>query len=836
MKVAALSLLLGLCAFAQSIPLHKTPAPPADAPEPNLPPSLQQSMPDAPRYSMPLLDVRSLPRVTDKGSPAVGEHRPLPAGALRSGAWTQTRTGHALWRLRVTTPEAMAVRVHLQNFHVGAGRVWVHNGQTNRLRVFGPFTRDGIFHDGDFWTSFIFGDSLVIEYEAPGSAQPATLPFAVEGITHLWEFLGKKSLLAPKDVDTSCELDATCYAGDSDVADSIKTVVMLLVPAGQNLYTQCTGTMLNDKNSTGTPYLLTAGHCLTSDGDARAVTVIWNYQSGSCNASVADLSNFPTVTGATLLSQNLQPGGLDYAFAQLSAKPNANWLQAGWTTEDVAQNQTLTSISHPRALPKRYAELYQDGNSTGFADSYEFTTSLGRVDHGSSGSALFSGDAQVRATLSTAQNPDDVSSCTVAVQVTDWTKFSSIYSNTSNWLQDQVTQQTSQPAVMQSPAPGSTLAGSTVTFSWNDVNASEYFISVGTSSGAKDIFAQNVASVTSYTVGGLPTNGSTLYVRLWSHLPDAWYYNDYTYQAASSGGGGGGTTTYAQMTAPPPGSTLTGSSVTFSWTTAATASQYFLYAGTSAGGKDLFAQNVGTHTSYTVGGLPTNGATIYIRLWSHLPNAWYYFDYTYTAASGGGGGGGGTTMVAQMTSPTPGSTLTGSSVTFSWTMSATASEYFLYIGTTSGGKDLLAQNVGTVTSYTVGGLPTDGSTIYVRLWSNLPNAWYYIDYTYTAASGGGGGGGTTMVAEMISPVPGSVFTDSTVTFYWTEAATASEYFLYVGSTLGGNDLFGQNVGNDTSFTVFGLPTDGSTLYVRLWSHLPAGWYYYDYQYYAVSGS
>jgi hypothetical protein len=640
-----------------------------------------------------------------------------------------------LWRLRIVDPEAVGVRVHFRNFHVGAGRVWVHNGQSNKLRVLGPFTRDGVFHDGDFWTSFIFGESLVIEYEAPGATKAETLPFDVEGITHLWEFLGKKSRLAPKDIDTSCELDATCYANNSDVATAISTVAMIVIPAGQNMVSVCTGTMLNDRNATDTPYLLTAGHCITDDADARAVTAYFDYQSASCNASVADWTNFPNVTGATLLSQNLQPGGLDYAFVQLSGKPNASWAAAGWTTTAVAQGESLVSISHPRALPKRFAELYQDGNSTGFNDSYEFTTSEGRVDHGSSGSALFSTGAQVRATDSTGQNAEDVSACTVWPQTTDWTKFSSIYSYTSTWLEDHTGQQSSQPASMQSPVPGSTLPGSTVTFTWNDVGAIEYFIYVGTSTGAKNLFDRNVGSVTSYTVGGLPTNGSTLYVRLWSHLSDAWYYHDYTYTAATNGGGGNG--------------------------------------------------------------------------------------------------GGTTTTFAQMTSPPPGSTLSGSNVTFSWTTSATASDYFLYVGTTQGGNDLFDQSVGTVTSYTVGGLPTDGSTIYVRLFSHLPNAWYYLDYTYTAASGGGGD--TTTIAQMVSPVPGSVFDDSTVTFYWTDAPSASEYFLYLGSTAGANDLFGQNVGDVTDFTVYGLPTDGSTVYVRLWSHLPAGWYYIDYIYYAFNG-
>ena len=210
---------------------------------------------------------------------------------------------------------------------------------------------------------------------------------------------------------------------------------------------------------------------------------------------------------------------------------------------------------------------------------------------------------------------------------------------------------------------------------------------------------------------------------------------------------------------PVPGSTLPGSSVTFSWTMSATASEYDLYVGTRAGANDVFSQNVGSLTSYTVGGLPSNGGMIYVRLWSHLPDAWYYFDYTYTAASLIGGGGG-TTTYGEITSPKPGSTLTGSTVTFSWTPSANASEYVLYVGTTVGGYDIFDQNVGSYTSFEIFGLlPTDGATIYVRLWSHLPNAWYYLDYTYTAALLLGAGGQTANVQVTFNPA--SVVRNST---------------------------------------------------------------------------
>jgi hypothetical protein len=60
-----------------------------------------------------------------------------------------------------------------------------------------------------------------------------------------------------------------------------------------------------------------------------------------------------------------------------------------------------------------------------------------------------------------------------------------------------------------------------------------------------------------------------------------------------------------------------------------------LYVGTSNGTNDIYGQSQGTSTSGTVSALPTDGRTLYVRLWSYTGSAWLYRDYTYTAANAG---------------------------------------------------------------------------------------------------------------------------------------------------------------------------------------------------------
>ena len=125
-----------------------------------------------------------------------------------------------------------------------------------------------------------------------------------------------------------------------------------------------------------------------------------------------------------------------------------------------------------------------------------------------------------------------------------------------------------------------------------------------------------------------------------------------------------------------------------------------------------------------VSNLPAGGATVYVRLWSLLGGAWVYTDYTY--ATGG---------KASLTSPTPGTSLTGPSVTFTWDAGTGVTQYHLYVGTIgAGSSNLFSLNTGSNRSQLVTNLPVNGAAIYVRLWSLLGGVWVYTDYTYAAAA------------------------------------------------------------------------------------------------------
>jgi archaellum component FlaF (FlaF/FlaG flagellin family) len=276
-------------------------------------------------------------------------------------------------------------------------------------------------------------------------------------------------------------------------------------------------------------------------------------------------------------------------------------------------------------------------------------------------------------------------------------------------------------AVLTSPAPGSTLVGPSVTFTWSAATGpgnQGYWLFLGTTGvGSKDLYDSNQTTATSATFKSLPNKGETIYARVYTKFNGTLVYNDYTYS----------TVTQAVLTSPAPGSTLVGPSVTFAWTAATGPGNegYWLFLGTTGvGSKDLYDSNQQTATSATFKSLPNKGETVYARVYTKFNGTLVYNDYTYSTVS-----------QAVMTSPTPGSTLAGTSQTFTWSAATGPGNegYWLFLGTTGvGSKDLYDSGQQTATSATFNALPTNGETIYARVYTKFNGTLVYNDYTYKA--------------------------------------------------------------------------------------------------------
>ena len=280
---------------------------------------------------------------------------------------------------------------------------------------------------------------------------------------------------------------------------------------------------------------------------------------------------------------------------------------------------------------------------------------------------------------------------------------------------------TATAATMTSPSPGGTLTSASTTFTWNagTGGVTGYYLWVGTSPGTANLVNIGPLSGTSANVT-LPTNGATIYVQLWTVINGATLLsNSYTYTEANVAA--------AAIASPTPGGTLTSASTTFTWNAGSGGvTGYYLWVGTSPGTANLVNIGPQSGTSANVT-LPTNGATIYVQLWTLINGATLLSNsYTYTETN---------VAAAAIASPTPGSTLTSASTTFTWNAgSGGVTGYYLWVGTSPGTANLV--NIGPLSGTSANvTLPTTGATIYVQLWTLINGATLLSNsYTYSAAS------------------------------------------------------------------------------------------------------
>jgi sugar lactone lactonase YvrE len=260
----------------------------------------------------------------------------------------------------------------------------------------------------------------------------------------------------------------------------------------------------------------------------------------------------------------------------------------------------------------------------------------------------------------------------------------------------------------------------------------------------------------------------------------------------------------AALTSPAPGTVLSGSSVLFTWTGAAHASGYSLWLGsTGVGSSNLYDSHATTGTAVTVTGLPVNGETIYARIYTIVNGAALYNDYTYTAAS---------LSPAVLSSPAAGGILPGPNAAFSWSAVSGATGYSIWVGSAGvGSSDLYKGATVTGTSISVGNLPINEETVYIRLNTSFNGVLVSNDYVYTAALPG----------ALSSPAPGFALPGSTVTFSWTPGlGNVTGYSLWIGTSgIGSHNLYDSGATTGTSVTVKNLPTDGINIYVSLHTFL-----------------
>ena len=476
--------------------------------------------------TLPEYDDAALGRMqTEHGPNWLGPTQPLPAEI--DGLWAWTQAGGRVWRATIRATSARALRVRFEDFNA-QGSVWLYGDEWNGSPV-GPYRHAGPHGDGSFWSKFVFSDTVTVEYVPDDAATTLeSVPFRIHSVARIVDEKfpvpsgqGKAHGLQPRAI-AGCHLDVSCYPG---LQKRDQPSVARLYFTNADATGTCTGFLINPKYRSDRHLLfLTAGHCISTEEEARDASLLWNYQTEECygNPDWREWAESLSYTyGATLVVAKNDRFD-DFALLALSkadVRAVTGWWAEGWDLAALRTGDRVSSVGHPDGSHKRaaFGQVLRKGweglSSLGFGT---IQWRLGTTEPGSSGSPVFRGLANDRRVVGivTGSNGSGLDNgspwgpyCDAALR-TSFNRFDHIYKTIGPYLEIEGRLST-QLELPDSPATGD---------DHSDHPEMATLLSVGSSASGRieragdvDFFRVGVSQKTAvriFTTGPLDTVGS----------------------------------------------------------------------------------------------------------------------------------------------------------------------------------------------------------------------------------------------------------------------------------------------------------------------------------------
>ena len=358
-----------------------------------------------------------------------------------SGNWTLIPSGQRVWNLAITSPGAYSLSLVFDKFRLPkGGQLFVYNYTSDR--VLGAYTEKNNKVSGRFAIEPLAGENLIIEYIEPLNPEfeaELQLGKVYHDFKNVFRILDEKNSQT-KGSSGSCNVNINCPEGLNWQVE--KRAVCHITYDGYI----ASGTLINNTNEDGTPYILTSYHVIHEESKAEEAIFYFNYESETCEGTSGTMNQ--TVSGSSLIATT---NHLDFSLLEMSSiAPSAYQVYyAGWDRSGDIPSQTVC-IHHPNGDVKKISMDYDAPITGSYSDSdYTFDENthwhildweLGTTEGGSSGSPLFDTNHRIVGNLTGGDaNCSNSVNDYYAKFSSSWDSYSSKENQLKYWLDPQNT-------------------------------------------------------------------------------------------------------------------------------------------------------------------------------------------------------------------------------------------------------------------------------------------------------------------------------------------------------------------------------------------------------------
>lgn len=318
-----------------------------------------------------------------------------------------TSGGMKVWRVGVRSKGAYSLNILFSKFRLPAGaKLFVFNA--DQTEILGSFTQENNSELNLLPLQPIGGEELIVEYQEPLQADFKG-EIEIGEVNH--DFVGIFRAAELRDPVYSCHPNLLCYPEDIQPGSGVVALII-------NGTTYCTGSLINNTAEDGSPYLITATHCLNNDYDASfladrkydliagRIVVFFNYNSPLCNTDIRGPLQMTMASADSVLISERHDISL-LKLKQIPPKEYQPWY-LGWNA-GTTPSAPFHGLHHPNGGIKKVA-IEEGSLSIGSFDDPKYNMEpnsfwivkdweTASTEGGSSGSPLLDKEKRIVGTL-----------------------------------------------------------------------------------------------------------------------------------------------------------------------------------------------------------------------------------------------------------------------------------------------------------------------------------------------------------------------------------------------------------------------------------------------------